>query len=134
MAVDTQLTVIDPEALAGVGLPAYPPFPAEMVVSGISEHQAIHAFAGEIAVGVYQAAPARLLLTDYPKDELMYVLSGKVTVTETGKPPATFLPGQGFVIHCGFNGTFEMFGDFRKLAVSSNARSEAVADWLSKQR
>ena len=134
MKLHTYLTSIEPEALAGVGLPEYPPFPNEMVISGISKHQAFYAFNGEIGVGVYQAAPAKLILDDCPKDEFMYVLSGKVTVTETGAPPMTFFPGQGFVIHRGFKGTFEMFGDFRKLAVSKYEHSEVITDWLSKQR
>jgi len=127
---DAKLAVISRAALAGRGLSEDTPFPKEMVLSGKSQHESGGYFKGAIRAGVYQAAPAKLSLNDYRADELMYVLSGSVIVTEKDGEAVRFVPGDCFVLRRGFEGTFEMIGAFRKLAVM--AGSDDGVDWLVK--
>ncbi len=48
--------------------------------------------------GVWECAPCREEIKSYPVDEMMTVVAGSVTVTEAGKPAATFVAGDTFFI------------------------------------
>lgn len=65
----------------------------------------------------YQAAPVKLLLKDYPQDEFMYLLSGKIVISDENGSSEEFYPGQALVLKKGFCGTFEMQGNVRKIAI-----------------
>ena len=116
------LVRLDSSKLDGVELDHYDPFPDEMVMEGVSEHQSFTFDHGELYVGTYQAEPAKLLLKDYPNDEFMYVLSGKIIITEEGGVAEEFGPGQGLVLKKGFCGTFEMQDNLRKIAIMNGEK------------
>ncbi len=117
MKTDNNLVRLDPEKLAGLGLEEFAPYPDDIVLSGQSKHQRWPFSHGELFVGAYQAEPAKLTLEDYPYDEFMYLLSGKLSITDEDGNLEEFYPGQALVLKKGFNGTFEMHGNVRKIAI-----------------
>ena len=133
MGRGSRVSTISQKALAGEDLEDFPPYPASMIISGDPQHKAGGNVRCSIHAGVYQSSPAKLALEDYPSDELMFVLSGSVTVTEKDGGSTTYYPGDAFILHKGFEGTFEMRGPFRKLAAAAAASGEGV-EWLAKQR
>ena len=122
MKHESHLTRLDPEKLAGLGLSELAPYPDEVVLSGRSKHQRWEFAKDELFVGAYEAEPAQLALKDYPHDEFMYLLSGKILITDENGHLEEFLPGQALVLKKGFTGTFEMQGNVRKIAVINGDR------------
>lgn len=112
-----RLVRLDPEKLAGIGLEEFAPYPDEIVLSGKSEHQRWPFSHEELFVGAYQAEAAKLVLDGYPYDEFMYLLSGKISITDEDGKLEEFYPGQALVLKKGFKGTFEMHGTVRKIAI-----------------
>jgi uncharacterized cupin superfamily protein len=120
------LVRLDAEKLAGIGLDGFAPYPDEIVLSGRSEHQRYQFHHNEILVGAYQAKPAKLSLKDYPQDEFMYLLSGKLIISDEKERVEEFYPGQALVLKKGFTGTFEMQGNVRKIAIMNGERYTPV--------
>lgn len=114
---NNNLIRLDADKLAGIDLDDFAPYPDEMILSGKSQHQTHRFDHGELIVGAYQAAPVKLSLKDYPQDEFMFLLSGKIIVTDKNGQPEEFYPGQALVLKKGFCGTFEMQGNVRKIAI-----------------
>ncbi len=110
---------LDPEKLAGLGLEEFEPFPEEMVLSGRSKHSYHTFFSGEeVVVEVYEAEPAKLRIDEpWPYDEFIYLLSGKLVLTDAKGKVTQYLPGESLVVPKGFLGTWEMQGNFRELVV-----------------
>ena len=110
---------LDSEKLAGHGLEEYEPFPEEMVLSGRSKHSYHTFFSGEeVVVEVYAAEPAKLRIDEpWPYDEFIYLLSGKLVLTDATGDVTQFVAGQSLVVPKGFLGTWEMQGNFRELVV-----------------
>jgi hypothetical protein len=50
-------------------------------------------------------------------DEFVYVLSGKLILTEVNGKKQEFHPGESVVLPAGYNGTWEMQGNYREIAV-----------------
>ena len=99
MKTDNNLVRLDPEKLAGLGLEEFAPYPDDIVLSGQSKHQRWPFSHGELFVGAYQAEPAKLTLEDYPYDEFMYLLSGKLSITdEDGNLEDKYRSEQGFTL------------------------------------
>ena len=122
MSNNNKLVRLDVDKLAGIDLDDYAPYPDEIILSGKSQHQTYHFEHGELLVAAYQAAPVKLLLKDYPQDEFMYLLSGKIVITDENGPSEEFYPGQALVLKKGFCGTFEMQGNVRKIAIMNGER------------
>ncbi len=122
MKTNNNLIRLDPEKLAGLGLNELAPYPDEVVLSGKSEHQRWQFTHDELFVGAYQAEPAKLALEDYPHDEFMYLLSGKILITDEHGNLEEFYPGQALVLKKGFTGTFEMQENVRKIAIINGDR------------
>jgi len=110
---------LDAEKLAGLGLEEFEPFPKEIVLSGHSKHSYHTFFSGEeVVVEVYEAEPAKLKIDEpWPYDEFIYVLSGKLVLTDATGEVTQFVAGQSLVVPKGFLGTWEMQGNFRELVV-----------------
>ena len=117
MGKSNKLIRLDPNKLAGLELDNFAPYPSETILSGISEHERWQFDHDELFVGAYQAKPAKLALKDYPYDEFMYLLSGKIDITDKDGNLQSFFPGQALVLKRGFTGTFEMIGNVRKIAI-----------------
>jgi len=110
---------LDADKLAGLGLEEFDPFPKEMVLSGRSKHSYHTFFSGqEVVVEVYEAEPAKLKVDEpWPYDEFIYVLSGKLVLTDARGEVTQFVAGESLVVPKGFLGTWEMQGNFRELVV-----------------
>ncbi|MBT4353076.1 MAG: DUF861 domain-containing protein [Rhodospirillaceae bacterium] len=117
MGASNNLIRLDPNKLAGLELEKFAPYPDETILSGKSEHERWQFDHDELFVGAYQARPAKLVLDGYPYDEFMYLLSGKIEITDQDGNLESFLPGQALVLKKGFTGTFEMIGNVRKIAI-----------------
>jgi len=110
---------LDADKLAGLGLEEFEPFPKEIVLSGRSKHSYHTFFSGEeIVVEVYEAEPAKLKIDEpWPYDEFIYVLSGKLVLTDARGEVTQFVAGESLVVPKGFVGTWDMQGNFRELVV-----------------
>jgi len=110
---------LDAEKLAGLGLEEFDPFPEEMVLSGRSRHSYHTFFSGEeVVVEVYEAEPAKLKIDDpWPYDEFIYLLSGKLILTDAKGKVTEYVAGESLVLPKGFVGIWEMQGNFRELVV-----------------
>ena len=110
---------LDAEMLAGLGLEEFEPFPKEMVLSGRSKHSYHTFFSGEeVVVEVYEAEPAKLKIDEpWPYDEFIYVLSGKLVLTDAKGEVTQYVAGESLVVPKGFLGIWEMQGNFRELVV-----------------
>ncbi|MFP6781550.1 MAG: hypothetical protein VCB59_07605, partial [Gammaproteobacteria bacterium] len=74
------------------------PYPDEIVLSGKSEHQRYEFDHDELLISAYEAEPAKLALENYPHDEFMYLMSGKILITDDSGHLEEFLPGQVLVL------------------------------------
>ncbi len=110
---------LDVEKLAGLGLEELEPFPKEIVLSGRSKHSYHTFFSGEeVVVEVYEAEPAKFKIDEpWPYDEFIYVLSGKLVLTDARGEVTQFVAGESLVVPKGFLGIWEMQGNFRELVV-----------------
>ncbi len=110
---------LDAEKLAGLGLEEFEPFPKEIVLSGRSKHSYHTFFSGEeVVVEVYEAEPAKLKIDEpWPYDEFIYLLSGKLILTDARGEVTQFVAGESLVVPKGFLGIWEMQGNFRELVV-----------------
>ena len=70
--------------------------------------------AGNLTSGVWEASPYKEEIDGYPVDELMVVIAGTVTITDTDGVSDTFGPGDTFIMPKGFKGTWENSDTMRK--------------------
>lgn len=110
---------LDRDKLAGLGLVEYEPFPPEVVLEGRSRHRSHVFFTGdEIVVEVWEAEPAKLAISEpFPYDEFVYILSGKLILTDSQGKAREYAAGEFLVVPRGFTGTWHMFGNYRELVV-----------------
>lgn len=112
---------LDPDKIAGLGLTAIPPDAyKDILVGGELNMRVATLFEGkELRVSIFESTPAktdhRTRATDV--DEFVYVLSGKLILTEPSGTRHEFLPGQSLVLPVGYKGTWEMQGNYRELVV-----------------
>ena len=97
-----------------------PLWPKEDILSGVSEHRYKTLYSGDIDVSIYEAKPMKLRLRDFPVDEFVTVISGKLILTADGGSPQHFEVGESVLVPKGFTGTWEMQGNFREMVVIIN--------------
>ncbi len=112
---------LDPEKMAGLGLTAIPPDAyQEILVAGELNMRVATLFTGkEIRVSMFESTPAKTDHRTRPTDvdEFVYVLSGKLILTEPSGMRHEYLPGDALVLPIGYTGTWEMQGNYRELVV-----------------
>jgi uncharacterized cupin superfamily protein len=112
---------LDADKMAGLDLTSIPPDAySEILVAGALNMRVATLFEGkELRVSVFESTPAttdhRTRATDV--DEFVYVLSGKLILTEPNGTAHEFLPGESLVLPVGYTGTWEMQGNYRELVV-----------------
>jgi uncharacterized cupin superfamily protein len=112
---------LDPDKIAGLGLTAIPPDAyQDILVEGELNMRVARLFEGaELRVSIFESTPAktdhRTRPTDF--DEFVYVLSGKLILTEPNGTRHEYLPGDSLVLPFGYTGTWEMQGNYREIAV-----------------
>jgi uncharacterized cupin superfamily protein len=121
-AADSPVPVrLDPDKMAGLGLTSIPPDAySDILVAGELNMNVASLFEGaELRVSIFESTPAKTDHRTRPTDvdEFVYVLSGKLILTEPGGTVHEFVPGQALVLPVGYTGTWEMQGNYRELVV-----------------
>ena len=112
---------VAPDEMSGVGLtPGAPPVPDELVVSGELNAKRSFPFSGEeLSVVIFESTPAKTDHTEspFPFDEFIYVLSGKLILTDADGEVEEYTVGDSVVVPKGWRGYWEMQGNYRELVV-----------------
>ena len=112
---------LDPEKMAGLNLTAIPPDAYQDILeSGELKMRVATLFEGkELRVSIFESTPAKTNHRTRPTDvdEFVYVLSGKLILTEPNGTRHEYLPGDSLVLPVGYKGTWEMQGNYRELVV-----------------
>jgi uncharacterized cupin superfamily protein len=112
---------LDADKMAGLGLTSIPPDAyQEILVGGELNMRVATLFEGkELRVSVFESTPAKTDHRTRPTDvdEFVYVLSGKLILTEPDGTAHEYLPGDSLVLPIGYTGTWEMQGNYRELVV-----------------
>jgi uncharacterized cupin superfamily protein len=112
---------LDPDKMAGLGLTAIPPDAyADILIDGELNMRVATLFEGkELRVSIFESTPAKTDHRTRPTDvdEFVYVLSGKLILTEPDGTVHEYLPGDAIVLPIGYTGTWEMQGNYRELVV-----------------
>ena len=112
---------VAPDEMSGVGLEVGPPpVPDELVLSGELNAKRSFPFSGEeLSVVIFESTPAKTDHTEsaFPLDEFVYVLSGKLILTDIDGEVHEYAVGDALVVPKGWRGTWEMQGNYRELVV-----------------
>jgi uncharacterized cupin superfamily protein len=112
---------LDRDKMAGLDLTAIPPDAfQDILVAGELHMRVATLFQGkELHVSVFESTPAKTNHRKRPTDvdEFVYVLSGKLILTETNGTKHEYRPGDSLVLPIGYTGTWEMQGNYRELVV-----------------
>lgn len=72
-------------------------------------------------VGVSQYEQVTLALQDWPIDEFMYILEGRVEITDLKGNTKIYGPGDAFVMPKGFSGQWRQLSPIKKINISYGA-------------
>lgn len=72
-----------------------------------------------VTSGVWECAPCTLPIESYPVNEMMSVISGSITVTDSDGRSETYGPGDSFFVAKGTNATFQITEKLRKFFMTS---------------
>jgi len=121
LADETSPVKLDPEKRAGLNLTAIPPDAYQDILeAGELNMRVASLFEGkELRVSIFESTPAKTNHRTRPndQDEFVYVLSGKLILTEPNGKVHEYLPGDSLVLPFGYTGTWEMQGNYREIAV-----------------
>jgi len=127
-ADETAPVKLDPEKRAGLNLTAIPPDAyKDILVAGELNMRVATLFEGkELHVSIFESTPAKTNHRTRPnnQDEFVYVLSGKLILTEPNGTAHEYLPGDSLVLPVGYTGTWEMQGNYRELVVEMQKRRQ----------
>jgi uncharacterized cupin superfamily protein len=114
---------LDRDKIAGLGLTAVPPDAyKDILVGGALNMRVATLFDGkELRASIFESTPAKTDHRTRPndQDEFVYVVSGKLILTEPNGTVHTYLPGDSLVLPVGYTGTWEMQGNYREIAVTA---------------
>jgi uncharacterized cupin superfamily protein len=114
---------LDRDKIAGIGLTAIPPDSfRDILVAGELKMKVATLFQGkELHVSIFECTPAKTDHRTRPTDvdEFVYVLSGKLILTEPNGTKHEYHPGDSLVLPVGYMGTWEMQGNYRELVVEA---------------
>jgi len=117
---------LDRDKMAGLSLTAIPPDAyKDILVAGQLNMRVAPLFEGkELRASIFESTPAKTSHRTRPTDgdEFVYVLSGKLILTEPNGTVQEFRPGDSLVLPLGYTGTWEMQGNYRELAVVMQKR------------
>ena len=117
---------LDRDKIAGIGLTAIPPDAfKDILESGELKMRVATLFEGkELRVEIFESTPAKTNHRKRPTDgdEFVYVLSGKLILTEPNGTSHEYHPGDSLVLPVGYTGTWEMQGNYREIAIVAQKR------------
>jgi len=112
---------LDPNKMAGLNLTNIPPDAfQDILVAGELNMRVSTLFDGtELTASIFESTPAKTDHRTRPTDvdEFVFVLSGKLILTEPNGTAHEYLPGDALVLPVGYTGTWEMQGNYRELVV-----------------
>ena len=112
---------LDRDKIAGLNLMAIPPDAYQQIlVAGELNMRVASLFEGkDLRVSIFESTPAKTDHRTRPTDgdEFVYVLSGKLVLTEPSGTRHEYAPGDSLVLPKGYTGTWEMQGNYREIAV-----------------
>ena len=112
---------LDRDKIAGLDLTPIPPDAyKDILVSGELKIRVATLFQGkELHVSIFESTPAKTSHRARPTnvDEFVYVLSGKLILTEPNGARHEYRPGDSLVLPIGYTGTWEMQGNYRELVI-----------------
>lgn len=122
MAADSPAPVrLDRDKMAGLDLTSVPPDAyIDILEAGELNMRVASLFEGkELRVSIFESTPATTNHRTRPTDidEFVYVLSGKLILTEPNGTRHEFTAGDSLVLPVGYTGTWEMQGNYRELVV-----------------
>ncbi|HBM14073.1 MAG TPA: hypothetical protein DD390_15375 [Rhodospirillaceae bacterium] len=94
---------------------------AEILIGATPEQQAVELYedaTGQFSVGLWQSTPYSRKPVRFDRYELMHLLSGSVTLTETGQKARTFTAGETFLVPLGAEVDWVSTEDVRKIYCS----------------
>ena len=99
-----------------------PDWPAGMKLEGsLKQEQAILYDTSELIGLVWKSEPGKILIKDYPYDQITVILKGKLFLTNSfTKKTIIYRKGDVFVLPRGFNGIWQMKKDYKE-SVEKNA-------------
>jgi uncharacterized cupin superfamily protein len=110
---------LDRNRLSGINLgkfEAYEPEQGDLVARG---HEYFYSTDEKFGIGVWESKPGKMTYNDLEYDELMYVLDGKIILTDEHGNSSSYGVGEGLVLPKGWTGTFTVpEGGVRKIWVS----------------
>jgi uncharacterized cupin superfamily protein len=119
---------LDRDKMAGLGLTAIPPDAyKDILVAGQLNMRVATLFSGkELNVSIFECTPAK---TDHrtranDSDEFVYVLSGKLILTEPSGAVHHYQAGDALVLPAGYTGTWEMQGNYREIAITAKKTAQ----------
>ena len=114
---------LDRDKMGGLGLTAIPPDAyKDILVAGQLNMKVATLFSGkELSVSIFECTPAKTDHRTRPNesDEFVYVLSGKLILTEPGGAAHLYQAGDSLVLPAGYTGTWEMQGNYREIAITA---------------
>lgn len=114
---------LDRDKIAGIGLTAIPPDAyKDILVAGELNMRVATLFRGkELNVSIFECTPAKTDHRTRPNDsdEFVYVLSGKLILTEPNGTRHEYQPGDSLVLPKDYTGTWEMQGNYREIAITA---------------
>jgi uncharacterized cupin superfamily protein len=114
---------LDRDKMAGLGLTAIPPDAyKDILVAGQLNMKVATLFSGkELNVSIFECTPAKTDHRTRPNDsdEFVFVLSGKLILTEPDGKVHQFQAGDSLVLPAGYTGTWEMQGNYREIAITA---------------
>jgi uncharacterized protein len=102
---------IDARGPSGLGLAAIDHDISDRPVSGATSPRAYTAYtdpSGVFTAGVWACDAGTLEITDLGVDEACYLIEGEVEISDAQGNCERYGPGEAFVLHRGFTGTWRM--------------------------
>ena len=119
---DKVITRLLPDGAPDGGMKPMGYIDPDTVADGIAFDERGHLFftnaAGNVNVGVWQCTSCTEQIIDYPYDQVCFVLEGSLTITDESGHAETFGPGDAFTIPRGFNGLWQMTGQYKNFFVT----------------
>lgn len=115
---------LDPDKIAGLDLTSVPNSYEDILIDGEMHVKVASLFDGEeLDVSIFESTgdgTTRHRNLPFRFEEFVYVLSGKLILTEPDGIRHEFTPGQAVVVPIGYVGDWSMEGTYRELVVVMN--------------
>ncbi len=118
-ATASSLVRLDRDRMSGNKLGEFTPYKPESGDLQARGHEFFYSEDGNFGIGVWESKPGEMTYTDLAYDELMYVLDGRIVLTDERGNTETYGSGEGVVLPKGWSGTFAVSeGGVRKIWVT----------------